>query len=618
MGKCRVVFLLCCCLLPLLASAQLTILVEELPLNTPPEDTIFLAGSFNQWSPGDTAFRLQRDARGHHYIRLHGLEVPFEYKFTRGNWETVEGGIVSQLTGNRHYEGEMANDTLRLKIQSWEDLPPRPTYGMARLIVEEIPENTPPDAALYVVGSFNGWLPGDPAYRLERQENGQFTVEVPLWNDTTYYKFSRGSWETVEGRPNGRARVNRQLVVEEKGLHELRAEVESWEDLSSNPFNTYTFLLLLAAFQGLILILAINTLQDTNRAANRVLSLLILLLCIALVGRVSTYDREIFQRMPRLLILPDVIYFLYAPIFLAYINRLLRLPSQQSGWLFRWWYFAPFLAQLLAYAPLLMMPREDFILKVVNQEVKPFFAWAGGLALIYNTLFWFLCLRSIRRYEKESGDTHAFESNLQFLRVVMWLQAACLTLWAITYIIGAGGWVAGRDLSYITDKTTDAVWIMIALTVFLLGYFTMRQPEIFKLPAPESAPGQKPEEEDKAPPLSEEEMTAIKKKVEQAMEEEYPYRNPGLSLNELAEMTDTSPHTLSRVINEGFGVNFNDFVNSYRIEEFKRLAVLDDYKNHTLLAIAFIVGFNSKSAFNRSFKKLEDCTPREYLKRTAG
>ena len=61
-------------------------------------------------------------------------------------------------------------------------------------------------------------------------------------------------------------------------------------------------------------------------------------------------------------------------------------------------------------------------------------------------------------------------------------------------------------------------------------------------------------------------------------------------------------------------MNFNDFVNSYRIEEFKRLAQQEDYQNHTLLAIAFIVGFNSKSAFNRSFKKLEDCTPREYLK----
>ncbi|MFM9950680.1 MAG: helix-turn-helix domain-containing protein [Saprospiraceae bacterium] len=42
---------------------------------------------------------------------------------------------------------------------------------------------------------------------------------------------------------------------------------------------------------------------------------------------------------------------------------------------------------------------------------------------------------------------------------------------------------------------------------------------------------------------------------------------------------------------------------------------MEEYRNQTLLAIAFAVGFNSKSAFNRSFKKLEDCTPREYLKR---
>ena len=91
----------------------------------------------------------------------------------------------------------------------------------------------------------------------------------------------------------------------------------------------------------------------------------------------------------------------------------------------------------------------------------------------------------------------------------------------------------------------------------------------------------------------------------------------GLSLKELAGMVNTSLHSLSRVINEGYQMNFNDFINSYRIAEFKRLVKEEKYKNHTLLAIAFIVGFSSKSAFNRSFKKLENCTPREYLNSTA-
>jgi AraC-like DNA-binding protein len=73
------------------------------------------------------------------------------------------------------------------------------------------------------------------------------------------------------------------------------------------------------------------------------------------------------------------------------------------------------------------------------------------------------------------------------------------------------------------------------------------------------------------------------------------------------------PHVLSRVINDGFGKNFFDFINTYRIEEFKRRADDPHYKNFTLLGIAYEVGFNSKSAFNRSFKKITGQTPREHF-----
>ena len=61
------------------------------------------------------------------------------------------------------------------------------------------------------------------------------------------------------------------------------------------------------------------------------------------------------------------------------------------------------------------------------------------------------------------------------------------------------------------------------------------------------------------------------------------------------------------------GVNFFDFINGYRIEEFKKLVRDPRYKNQTFLAIAFEVGFNSKTAFNRSFKKMTNQTPRDYF-----
>lgn len=606
-------------LLALALSAQATFVLEELPANTPASDSLFLSGSINNWAPNDPDFLFRHDSAGRPFLRLNLNGNPaFEYKITRGSWEKVEANAFGQFINNRYYDRAGPEDTVRLRVLSWDDLPLVSRYGWLAITVEEVPDNTPPDASVFAVGSFNDWHPGDPDYRLEKQEDGAFTVRIPLLDDTTYYKFTRGSWETIEGQRNGRARVNRQFILGENSSKDITVTIESWEDLAGNPINPYTFLLLLAAIQGLLLILAINTLQDNNQAANRVLSVLLLLLSVALAGRVSTYDRDIFNWMPRLLILPDFIYFLYAPIFLLYINRLLRVPAQNAPGI-NWWHFAPFLLQVAAYLPLILMPKEEFISRVVNQDFKPFFAWSGGLALLFNTSYWFLCRRTIQQYERESGDTHAFEPNLEFLSVVMWLKFACLLIWAATYLIGGAGLALGIDISAITDKTTDALWVAFSLTAFFLGYYTMRQPEIFKLPAPDAPPSEQgQEEQEKAASMGEEEMKEIKEQLERAMEEKQPYRNPGLNLNGLAELAGTTPHSLSRVINEGYGMNFNDFVNSYRIEEFKRLAQQEEYQNHTLLAIAFIVGFNSKSAFNRSFKKLEDCTPREYLKGVMG
>ncbi|MEJ7667038.1 MAG: helix-turn-helix domain-containing protein [Hymenobacter sp.] len=72
-------------------------------------------------------------------------------------------------------------------------------------------------------------------------------------------------------------------------------------------------------------------------------------------------------------------------------------------------------------------------------------------------------------------------------------------------------------------------------------------------------------------------------------------------------------HVLSKVINEGFGQNFFDFINSYRIAEFKQVMAAPQARQYTLLALALEVGFNSKTAFNRAFKKQTDQAPREYF-----
>lgn len=104
-----------------------------------------------------------------------------------------------------------------------------------------------------------------------------------------------------------------------------------------------------------------------------------------------------------------------------------------------------------------------------------------------------------------------------------------------------------------------------------------------------------------------------KRKVWNYFEKEKCYLNPELTLSELATKLDTNTSVLSAVINTGFGKNFNDFVNEYRVNAFKRLAITPDSRHLTLLAIAFDCGFNSKATFNRAFKKETGLSPKAFL-----
>ncbi len=114
--------------------------------------------------------------------------------------------------------------------------------------------------------------------------------------------------------------------------------------------------------------------------------------------------------------------------------------------------------------------------------------------------------------------------------------------------------------------------------------------------------------------LSESEAEDIANRLVQFMESSRIYTDPELTVDKLASFMHVSRKYLSQVLSEHFNQNFNNFVNSYRIKEAKKL-ILDPQNHHLkLLAIAYDVGFSSKSVFNQAFKKHAGCTPSQLLR----
>jgi AraC-like DNA-binding protein len=104
-------------------------------------------------------------------------------------------------------------------------------------------------------------------------------------------------------------------------------------------------------------------------------------------------------------------------------------------------------------------------------------------------------------------------------------------------------------------------------------------------------------------------LQCIAKKLRRAMVEDKIFKNQELTLKTLSESIDEKSYLVTKCLNLIFKQKFNDFVNTYRIDELKLLLHAPENSDYTLLSLAFEAGFNSKASFNRAVKKLTGKSP---------
>mgnify|MGYP000153873489 CR=1 FL=1 len=126
------------------------------------------------------------------------------------------------------------------------------------------------------------------------------------------------------------------------------------------------------------------------------------------------------------------------------------------------------------------------------------------------------------------------------------------------------------------------------------------------------------EEKYKTNRLTEEECKELHKKLVAYVEKEKPYINPDLKMGDLAAALDTSSHSLSYLLNQYLNQSYYDFINEYRVTQFKKMVEDSHYSRYTLTALAELCGFSSRASFFRSFKKSTGVTPNEYIRSIGG
>lgn len=275
----------------------------------------------------------------------------------------------------------------------------------------------------------------------------------------------------------------------------------------------------------------------------------------------------------------------------------------------------PALAAYLYMIPFFMKDGQEKLLYFSNirSYEKVFLSVFTLYTIIAGIGYIFQTFRMIEKYKIYVGEHYSYAERIN-LRWMKRLLIGMSVVWLVFLFmkIVQAYWV------YDMQETSNYfIFICASLFVCFLGYFGIRQTTIFSdnsITIHIENPSIKIKERYLKSGLKEEQVLPIKEKLLRIMETEKRYLDNKLTLDALAKEIDINPNYLSQVINEQFSKNFYDFVNQYRIEDFKQKVNSGKYKHYSILALALDCGFNSKSAFYTVFKKYTGITPSEFLK----
>lgn len=370
--------------------------------------------------------------------------------------------------------------------------------------------------------------------------------------------------------------------------------------------NTWTVLLLFAAAQGLFLALVLFTQQRGNRRANRVLAVLILLFSLRLIETVGYWTKYLLV-WPHFALTTAAFPFLFG-VLLYFYARFLTAEDFQFRKI-AWLHFFPFVLHagwLTSFYRLSGEIKLRILQHYIGVENPKITNWLYfGLFLLQTAHMLTYTALTLRLLKKYSPILQSANSTLE---KISWRWLRNLTIGFGSFVLLTLLYVLWLQLGFPYSRTVDAlVLIAMASQIYLIGYMTLRQPEVF---SGALAIKNAPKYEKSTLTLARAETYL--NKLLQIMETEKLFTDSDLKLQDLAQKLNLSPHHLSQIINERRGQNFFDFLNQYRIAEAKKYLTSPEKQNYTILSIALEVGFNNKASFNTAFKKYTGMTPSQF------
>ena len=362
---------------------------------------------------------------------------------------------------------------------------------------------------------------------------------------------------------------------------------------------------ILATFQLLFASLFLITHRKGNKRNNRILGLLFLLFSISLAEFALRISGINFSN-PVLHLIDDGFFFLYGPLLYFYVKGVVYLDFRFTKRnLHHLIPFTTYVGFLVYFMLSLNSVQQNQITENILTAALPAWMYLVSISIyVYNIIYIWLAARTVKDYRVviKNKFSSVQNINLKWLSFIIQSFAAITIIAMIHNVIPALGNVIFRYVSLI---------LLLVYTFFFINRVlikALKQPEIFAGIELEEA-----REKYAGSNLKDEETGNLFNRLQTILKEEKLYMNADLTLQDLAHRIPASSKILSQVINQCSGKNYFDYINTYRCEEVKSIMKTSDPKM-TILEIMYQSGFNSKSSFNKEFKKLNGTTPTNFRK----
>ena len=352
-----------------------------------------------------------------------------------------------------------------------------------------------------------------------------------------------------------------------------------------------------------------------------------------MLGFAGWYDTQPYRDI--LFYMPMQHLFLIGPVIFFYVQSLLN-PSFKFGKK-QWLHLLPGILYILYN--IVMFVTDKFILKEyyfladgTDRDFDVWYQYAGFASMLF---YFFISMRYYGLYKKLMLQVISYADLVLFKWVRNFLLAfLCMQLLQILFFVLSKVHPFFGD--YIGSWWYFFLFSLIFYYIAITGYSNSIETKVpFKLNLLQYKPtlllGESPIVNSVNENYSFEEAEVIeiedvqqekkedrlllqewKPKIESLLTKDKLYEDPELSLTQMAKLLKTNPSVISKVVNQGFQMNFNDLINYYRVEAVKEKLNAGEQKLQTLLGIAFDCGFNSKATFNRAFKKFAFVSPKEW------